>query len=554
LCISTYLQGRRIRCRGCGTVLGVRLEPPAPGAKPRPVLCQVAAPRQTCPQCDGEFHLIAGLEGRRIRCKSCGQVIELAARRRRRRPAPAELPRAVAMPATERLALQPKPQAAAIVAPPEDPAAVEEETILKFVEGPEAPPRMPTAPEPAGALPNPSTPGSVSPQPSAIEPSPVEPAPVEAAQPEPALLQLPQAEPLEPIPVETAEPIVAETAPQPAAAPAVSPAPLWGEAPESRHGMSGAGHGSHSWVLALVAAGLLLCGAAAGGWWLVGGTPPCPQARYLPVQCDWFTSMNWASLPPDARLAAAKLPGLAIANRCGVFLENAGFQPEDIRRIRAGRAADGSGIVVVYELNRPVVPEQFMEREAFHSARKKEIDKETIRGVPVYHLRASSLAFPDAQTIVNGDTELLGQVLRHGGSALQEPIGRLVRAVEPAAMDVVVTAGPPRPLLEKFLPNRDYLAAAMLGSTEQVQFGPTLRLERTFHFENTAAAEEFRAALRTSLSTAARGSTMPEAVRKLLALAEISASENKVALRLSLPASWTDRLSPDVQDTLKQLF
>ena len=57
-----------------------------------------------------------------------------------------------------------------------------------------------------------------------------------------------------------------------------------------------------------------------GGQWLFSG-PVHPEALYLPEGCSAFVSMRWGELVrAGATESKVPLPGIAVAERCRVFL------------------------------------------------------------------------------------------------------------------------------------------------------------------------------------------------------------------------------------------
>lgn len=76
--LNPALIGCRIRCLGCHAVLEVNAETlAAPGWSDR-LAVAVVVPPQGCPTCGQYFRLVPGLEGQRIRCTGCGEVLVVA--------------------------------------------------------------------------------------------------------------------------------------------------------------------------------------------------------------------------------------------------------------------------------------------------------------------------------------------------------------------------------------------------------------------------------------------------------------------------------------------
>ena len=170
-----------------------------------------------------------------------------------------------------------------------------------------------------------------------------------------------------------------------------------------------------SWLAWLSGAAVAIGGLFWLASWLFSAAA-LPQTRCLPEECDWFASISWPKAA-GGRLAAAA-PGAelrALVQRCTIFLGNAQLQATDVDSIVAGRAADGSGTIVVYRFAHPINCEKIMACPAFRDIGKSEETKETIGGAAVFLLPAWAIAFLDSRTIVSGEKQLVRQVLKRAG-------------------------------------------------------------------------------------------------------------------------------------------
>jgi hypothetical protein len=297
----------------------------------------------------------------------------------------------------------------------------------------------------------------------------------------------------------------------------------------------------------LVAVGAL----AAGGWWLFAGGTVHPQARYLPDQCNVFLSLKWPDLVQSGfGPTADEMCGLGLVERCSKFLENAGLQPADVERINAGQAADGSGLVLVYRLTRPVLPEEIMERPRFSQAR---FEQGEVRGTPIYThvLTDRAIAFPEEQVIVNGEAALVQAALERRGRGYRGPASRLLESLDFSAMCVRLTVGVPPSLREAHLGQCAHLADSVHGTTDCFEYGPEIELVRVLHLDSGRAAGELQQGLQSSVAAAVQDPSAPGAVRQTLAAAKVSAAENTVLIRVTLDAS---QLSQYSRDSLSRLF
>jgi hypothetical protein len=299
-------------------------------------------------------------------------------------------------------------------------------------------------------------------------------------------------------------------------------------------------------AVALAAAGALV----ARPLWRASRGAVHPQARYLPHRCDLFQSIRWPELVESGVLEKqTELPGLAMAGRCATFVENAGLEPRDVERINVGRAADGSGLLLVYRLTRPVGIDEIMEQPPFRAA---EYQEEAIGGVLMYSHSAggTAIAAPEEQVIINGDTELVRSALRRRGG-FRGPSSALVETLDFSATCVAVTNGPPQPLVEGYLQESAPLAVSVLGTTDSFHYGSKMRLLRILHVGDNRAALGLWQSLRRSLGQTINNPETPDAVRQLLDEVQSTAVVAEVRIQVALEA---DSLSQECLDALSRLF
>ncbi len=303
-------------------------------------------------------------------------------------------------------------------------------------------------------------------------------------------------------------------------------------------------------VIAIVALLVTLAGAGWGSWAFFY-RPVHPQSRYLPDDCAWFVSTRWSDLPQTTLGTAAKeLPGLTLIERVRTFLKCARVNSRDVECVNAGGSAEGTKLVVVYRLSRPIDPREIADQPAFRDLRKRDGPTEKVRGTPVYSLGATVLAFPTPQVIVSGPTEAVREVLR-GRDGFGEPLNGLLNGVDFSAACALVSTGLPAELLSTYLPQNRDLADDVIGTTGTCQYGPTVKLARTIHLRSPQRAAELQTALQRALERAARNSTSPTNVRQLLADVQVAAVDATVRIELSIPAEAIDAESRKV---LKVLF
>lgn len=299
---------------------------------------------------------------------------------------------------------------------------------------------------------------------------------------------------------------------------------------------------------------------SAGGVWLFSGSSGPPQSRYLPRDCDLVVSLKWSDLPTiaaDPKRAKPpeqppeKLPGLALVERSRLFIRNAGLHDGDVERVHAGRAADGSGLVLVYQLSRAVRAQVVADLHPFRSRRKSAGPTETIGGVPVYSLGPTVIAFPEPQVILNGETDLVREILQRWSHGIAAPIREYLQAADFSATSVVISARGSEPLLDEDLQVPSRLADAVRGATARFQYGDQLCLTRTLHLSDPRIADELCNALQNALSTLAKDPKTPPTVRQSLTEAQVSASQGQVQIELTLPAT---QVQGRLLEALNRLF
>lgn len=361
-----------------------------------------------------------------------------------------------------------------------------------------------------------------------------------------------------PLPEAPSEPLVLpEEEPCPESETSVEKPERWVPAADefesNRHAQPASSKNSMAGVFLLAAAVLLAIGGlVAGGRWLFSGAPVHPQARYLPEDCEWFSSLRWSELAQSGFVQAPReLPGLALVERCRTFLGNAGLSPETVERINAGRAADGSGTILVYYLTRPVRPEDVMGRSPFRGSGPAKYEQETVRGVHLYTCTSSAIAFPEERVIVNGDAQLVRKILRGRSRGFRDPLNQLVDTLDFSATCVMARPGEPKTLEGESLQKGLQKESRSQGVTDSFHYGPTVRLVRLMYFSDEQAIEDLRQSVQDSLREASQGRKTPEAVRQMLASAEVSNADGKIQIEFKLKAS---QLSPPVVQALARLF
>ena len=269
---------------------------------------------------------------------------------------------------------------------------------------------------------------------------------------------------------------------------------------------------------------LLAALAATGSWWFLRAQGH-PQSQYLPRRSELFLSMNWPSLARSRFFQAAKdAPGLRLVERVRVFAQNAGLGNRDIERVTAGGSADGANLVVVYRLTRPVPPEKIVDRSNFKALRKTDGPSETVRGTPVYYVGKSALAFPEPQVIVNGDLELVREVLRARSAGIAGPLEELLETADFSTTCLEMSVGVPVPLRDSFLQADADRADTVVATATNYTYGSLLKFRRTLQARDPAAVEELRTCAEQAIRKAAQDSRCGEKLRGLLSAVRVSKS------------------------------
>jgi len=296
---------------------------------------------------------------------------------------------------------------------------------------------------------------------------------------------------------------------------------------------------------------LLAALAAAGSWWLFR-TQGHPQSKYLPRSSELFLSMKWPSLARSRFFQAAKdAPGLRLVERVRVFAQNAGLGYRNIERVTAGGTADDGNLIVVYRLARPIPPEKIADRPNFRTLRKTDGPSETVRGTPVYYVGPSALAFPEPQVIVNGDLELVREVLRARSAGIAGPLEELLETADFSTTCLEMSVGVPPPLRDSFLQAYADRADTVVATATNYTYGSMVKFRRTLHVRDPEAVEGLRTSAEQSIRKAARDDRCDEKLRALLS--EIHVSKSAQAVHIELEA-LADALPPETVKQLRQLF
>ena len=296
---------------------------------------------------------------------------------------------------------------------------------------------------------------------------------------------------------------------------------------------------------------LLAALAAAGCWWLLRAQGH-PRSRYLPSRSEWFLTMDWPALARSRFFRAAKdTPGLRLTERVRVFAQNAGLGHRDIERVTAGGTADGNNVVVVYRLTRPLRPEKIADRPNFKALRKTDGPSETVRGTPVYYVGPSAIAFPEPQVIVNGDLELVREVLRARSAGIAAPLEELLETADFSTTCLEISVGVPPPLRDSFLQAYADRADTVVATATNYTYGSLLKFRRTLQARDPAAVEELRTCAEQSIRKAAQDSRCDENLRTLLSSVHVSKSALAVHIELEV---LPDAVPPETVRQLRQLF
>jgi hypothetical protein len=304
----------------------------------------------------------------------------------------------------------------------------------------------------------------------------------------------------------------------------------------------------------LIASSLLAVAVlSVGGWWWSLSSGACdPHAKYLPQPCDLFVSLNWKDLQQTAATRVSKdLPGFMLVERARVFLANAGLKDRDVERVTAGRAADGSGLIVVYHLTLDVEPKRVVDRQRFREFLVPKGPRDVVRDVTVYSLGATALAFPEPQVIINGETELVRDVLRRPSAGIAQPLDRLLSTLDFSSSSVVAAADVSESFRAAFLdPNQSGVRGPMT-STTSCRYGATIRYQRTLGPQQTAPANVTVPHLQQAIQNLARDSRTSKPAQTLLEAVQVTTADGQVQLRLEMPDS---ALGPDTLEFLRRLF
>jgi len=176
-----------------------------------------------------------------------------------------------------------------------------------------------------------------------------------------------------------------------------------------------------------------------------------------------------------------------------------------------------------------------MLQPAFREWRRSRGGKETIRGVPVYLLTTTAVAFPDAQTIVNGETQLVRTALSGRPAKCSAALRDAIPALDFSLTTLAVTEGVPQTLLESPLQAGADSAKLVVATTDGHQFGDSFRFARTFHFGNNGGAEEFRQAMEDALAAAVKQRNTRKSIRQVLESVQVTAGAQQVEMILVLP-------------------
>ncbi|MBM4090745.1 MAG: hypothetical protein FJ276_15185 [Planctomycetes bacterium] len=266
-----------------------------------------------------------------------------------------------------------------------------------------------------------------------------------------------------------------------------------------------------------------------------------PQARYLPDHCARFQSIRWSNVVDagwnDGR---ARLPGLAITDRCATFIGNAGLEPGDVDRVNVGCAADGSSLLLVYQLTRVVDIEEIMKRARFQAAG---YEREMVRGVWMYACAAggTAIAAPEPRVLINGDTPLVQRVLRRR-DGWRDPRIPLLDTLDFSAASVTASDRVPPAFVKHWLKEAAPLADSVRGTVDSVQIGPMTRFARTIHAGDQQSAIQIWQAFRRALRECAGDTAAPPDVRQLLDEVKSVATDSEVRIRTTLDV---DALSED---------
>ncbi len=495
------LRGRRIRCLSCRSVLAVEASEEL-GSLTCAVVVDGGARVQLCPECGNRLRVVRRLHGRRVRCKSCQTVLRVSAKPwklvailpQQTTPPPPSPDNERAIPADAR------PTGEDL---PDKPIPAESDAARSADGGAEGE-------APRGANGNATQP---------------------VAQPE----------------KKPARPLRSRPLPDSA----FEKADKWRPAGK-RLTWTGVAFTVASLAVAVV--GLTAVGGGALGiWWLLFSGSVHPQARYLPEDCDWFLSLDWqrCTTAGESLGLVHGSQGITLLQRCRVFLTNAELPSEAVERVSAGRAADGSGMVVVYRLARDIKPDDVLQKRAFQGRDKSRYTPEKIGGVPVFVYQTAALAFPEPKVVLSGDFVVLRRMLTRWSSGIRDPMKSLLEGLDFSKPNVSAATGAPKPLLTAYLQDCQQLELAIVGTRDSCEFGKPLRFVRILRIAESQAAGQIQHSLKRSLAETASNPKTPEAIRKALASVEIADSEDGVQIAVAL---GKDELKGPLPSTLKALL
>ena len=454
--LSPALDGRRLRCRTCGSILSLAVQVPPRGRRRGTMIVRLVSADEPCPRCSAPLHLVPALKKKRIRCRGCQTLLAVSVRPWRLSPvSEAEPSDAAAEPIAE-------PQVTETPGP----------EVAPLPETVPSPPRKPSAGVPAAEA-----------------------------------------------------------------------------GPFNRHAIDEPRRRPVTLGIGLLA--VILVALAAGAWRLLPSRRMHPEARYLPENCQRFVSIRGSLLcRTEVNATDSEAPGLVPIQRCRIFLANAAIEAADVERINVGVDAEGEGTVLVYRLTRPVRGEAILERAPFRDPQKRARPSETVGGVVLYSLGRTGLAFPNPQTILNGETDLLRKTLARYGSGLGDPLNRLLGTLDFSAPVVTASVGVGEPV-QSLLQRSGVKSEAIAGTTDSFQPGPTVALLCVLHLRDPRSAKSVAAALRTALREAAEDPKTAPPVRRLLAGGSASAADGKVQVQWSAQG---DLASAQPLVLLKPLF
>ena len=551
------LVGCRIRCLTCGTELAIVAKRLRGEGGPPNLAARMVAAERPCPQCGNRLRLVPQLKGKRIRCKACRGVFDVATR-------PWQL-------TSVKQSAPPRPRKTTTKAglSNDRSADVVSDTLSQGCR------HRPRAAGPSGrtsinagrsaAAANGVVAGGImtrrngKPPPVSPKREPSAASPKDLSGLIPATHLLPRrsrwrdllaklrgvwakraAGRAAPI-ATTAASVAAPAIPPPVAKESPKPAkrqPKSDEPRPSLHAQGGSvSSAAGAWLVLLLLAALALGSLSFGGWWLLSGQPVHRQAHYLPERCDCFVSLRWSELTADGQAdkrTGLPLPGMV--GRCTVFLRNAGLSVKDVERINVGRSADGAGTIVVYRLTHPIKPEDVTSKPTFAALRKLAKGKRRDPDESLCLLETTAIAFPEPQTIVNGETELVRQVV-HRRHRFSDPMNLLVHGLDFNATQAVATVEIPPAVRDTALAGHTELTLQVMGTTVERRYGPTLQFARTFLCRDEAAAVTLQHALQDWTHQAAGEVHRPLSVRQAFSTLEVSVVEKRVQWRLNLHAA-----------------